>query len=131
MGKGATFSLKTVRAILTRIADDEERHAALAWRFIAWAIRQGGQSVANAVHDTAARTMGAALTTPIRPYPGLDVGTWHAHGRLTCQESRAVVQDTIATVLRPCLAQLDAAQERVQAYAPHEHARADVGDNRA
>jgi hypothetical protein len=46
----------TLRKLLERIADDEARHAALAYRFVRWAIEQGGQSVARAVRgafDTA------------------------------------------------------------------------------
>ncbi len=31
----------SVAALLRRIADDERRHAALAWRFVAWAVAEG------------------------------------------------------------------------------------------
>jgi hypothetical protein len=38
-----------VRAALLRIARDEERHAELAWRALAWAVRTGGDAVRGAL----------------------------------------------------------------------------------
>jgi hypothetical protein len=38
-----------VRAVLATIADDEARHAELAWRTVAWAVRTGGARVRRAV----------------------------------------------------------------------------------
>lgn len=38
-----------VAALLARIADDEARHAALAWKTLAWALRVGGAEVARAI----------------------------------------------------------------------------------
>lgn len=35
----------TIRAVLERIARDEERHAELAWRMLAWVLRSGGNGV--------------------------------------------------------------------------------------
>ncbi len=43
-----------VRKVLTTIADDEERHAELAWRTVAWALRAGGDDVRDAIEATAA-----------------------------------------------------------------------------
>jgi hypothetical protein len=43
-----------VARVLRKIADDEARHAALAWRTLAWAIATGGEPVRAAVR-TAAR----------------------------------------------------------------------------
>ncbi|HEX9296687.1 MAG TPA: ferritin-like domain-containing protein [Polyangiaceae bacterium] len=34
-----------IRAVLSRIADDETRHAELAWRFLRWAIADGGADI--------------------------------------------------------------------------------------
>jgi len=34
------------------MADDEERHAELAWRIVAWARRTGGETVARALDET-------------------------------------------------------------------------------
>ena len=38
--------------ILAAMADDEERHATLAWRIVAWARISGGDTVARALADT-------------------------------------------------------------------------------
>jgi hypothetical protein len=40
-----------VRASLARIAADEERHAELAWRALAWMLRVGGARVREAIRD--------------------------------------------------------------------------------
>jgi hypothetical protein len=47
------------RAVLARIAEDETRHAELAWRFVAWALEVGPASLrdrARAAFAEAART---------------------------------------------------------------------------
>src|SRR6185436_8861484 len=51
---GAQLELATdpaVRSVLARIAEDETRHAELAWRVVAWAIREGGDAVREAVRE--------------------------------------------------------------------------------
>jgi hypothetical protein len=52
--KAATSSDPIVRGVLTTIADDEERHAELAWRTVAWALRTGGDDVRDAIAAAAA-----------------------------------------------------------------------------
>ncbi len=54
-----------VRAILLEIADDEERHAELAWRTLAWAVREGGAALAHALAD-AVRDLERAGGDPTR-----------------------------------------------------------------
>lgn len=44
------------RRALATIADDEERHAELAWRMLAWALRAGGPSARAALEETIRRT---------------------------------------------------------------------------
>jgi hypothetical protein len=48
-----------VRDVLVAIADDEERHAELAWKTVAWALRTGGHDV----HDAVAAAARAALAS--------------------------------------------------------------------
>ncbi len=48
----ATESDPVVRSVLLRIAEDEERHAELAWRTLAWAVGVGGQPVLAALGQT-------------------------------------------------------------------------------
>jgi hypothetical protein len=52
--KAAAAQDPLVRDVLTQIADDEERHAELAWRTIAWALRTGGDDVRQALEAAAA-----------------------------------------------------------------------------
>jgi hypothetical protein len=44
-----------VKAALEQMALDEERHAALAWRILAWALARGGDDVASILRAEAAR----------------------------------------------------------------------------
>lgn len=41
----STVEDPALAAVLARIADDERRHAELAWRFVAWAVRAGSPAV--------------------------------------------------------------------------------------
>ncbi len=90
------------RAALARIADDEARHAALSWRFAAWAIARGGGAArdAAAAAFTAAlagleRAGGAAVEAP--------AAEWNAHGLLTPRDLRAVWARCRSEVLEPCV----------------------------
>lgn len=49
----------THAALLTAIADDEDRHAALSWRLVAWAIENGGREVRDAVIEAFRDPVGA------------------------------------------------------------------------
>lgn len=43
------------REALSRIADEEERHAELAWRMLAWGVRAGGRAARTALEETVRR----------------------------------------------------------------------------
>lgn len=49
--KLAEYNDPTVRDVLARVAADEERHAELAWRAVAWAVRAGGDVAREALED--------------------------------------------------------------------------------
>ncbi|MFT3766614.1 MAG: ferritin-like domain-containing protein [Minicystis sp.] len=92
-----------VRRALARIADDEEAHAALAWRFVAWAIALGGEPVRAAVTEAfadGARQMRAQQAAPIAD--GVDEASWHRFGRLTPAEADAVTTTALDDVIAPC-----------------------------
>src|SRR5262249_54427450 len=70
-----------LRSALERIAEDEARHAELAWRVVAWALSTKRADVRAAVV--------AAFETPLDHTPRLSEqarrvapASWHAHGRL-------------------------------------------------
>lgn len=89
-----------VRASLQAIAADEQRHAALAWRTVAWALRTGDQAVHHAVARAFATIPGAEEATD---EDGLEV-----HGRLSAASRAAVAQATWRQVIVPQAAALTA-----------------------
>ena len=91
-----------VQRVLARVVKDEERHAELAWRFLAWALRQGGPPVAEAAQRAFAAATEELDRMPTVDY-GVDVDVWHAHGRVTCAEARALSRAGIREVIAPCL----------------------------
>ena len=93
-----------VVAALEATVEDETRHAELAWKVVAWAIRQGGAPVRAAAERT---------FTEFRPPPApnidlsdVDLQQFAAHGRLTPERAREVALEAIANVVRPCAAGL-------------------------
>lgn len=88
-------------ASLRAIADDELRHAALAWRFVAWALdREPGLAPAiAAVFDSLA----LPDSTPER-FDSADRERLLAHGCLPADQRRRVQNDGIRALLRPCAA---------------------------
>ena len=53
--KHAKYTDSAIHEVLARIAADEERHAELAWRTVAWAVRAGGDEVKRAIAESLAR----------------------------------------------------------------------------
>jgi hypothetical protein len=92
---GATDS--EARETLERIAQDEEIHAELAWRFVAWAIRQGGEAVRSA----ASRAF-ASRAPESTPEPSVDEASFRRFGRLTAPETARVVNAAWQEVIQPC-----------------------------
>lgn len=90
---------RPVKAALNLIAKDEERHAALAWRFVSWALRQDDPEVAPAVR----RAFAAALPVPFPPDPeGQDHDTLlAAHGKLGALALHLAEREAVEQVLRP------------------------------
>lgn len=97
-----------LRAVYERIAEDESRHAELAFRFVAWAIAEGGGEVRNALSAAfaALRTSG----TPVRSR-GRDP-VLRAHGRLAEWEMRDVERRALSDVIVPCLGAVAAPPSR-------------------
>lgn len=95
-----------VRAALRQIANEEARHAELAWRVVGWAITSGGDDVRAA----AGRAFEAALATTPRSWdPSLDgiaPATLRAHGLLDEATAREVAERALADVIAPCAAAL-------------------------
>lgn len=99
----------TARRVLAKIARDEARHAELAWGFAAWAVREGGPSIARVFANSIARAAQATIDAPVRSYDGIDLDQWHAHGRVTCEEAREIARRAVRDVVTPALALLSPA----------------------
>jgi len=95
-----------VRQALERIADDEARHAELAWRFVAWTIRRMGAELGAELK----RELAGLLTVPARVVaesePPEVLAALHAGGRLTAGERECVAREGLRTVVGPCLSAL-------------------------
>ncbi|WP_437277146.1 hypothetical protein WME90_38810 [Sorangium sp. So ce375] len=93
-----------VRAALEVIAEDEARHAELAWLTVAWAIGAGGEPVRRAV----AEVFEAAAASLRRPPPpeaepgGGRAAALAAHGHLGGADVRALHSAALAQVVLPC-----------------------------
>jgi hypothetical protein len=91
-----------IKRVLEGIADDEGRHAALAWRTLHWAVREGGREVADAVREAAAQVLGGEPHTPATP----EHDDWARFGRLTAAEHEQSVRDARREIIAPMLAEL-------------------------
>ncbi|WP_437588270.1 ferritin-like domain-containing protein [Sorangium sp. So ce1000] len=93
-----------VRAALAAIAEDEARHAELAWLTVAWAIGAGGEPVRRAVVEV---FEAAAASLGRRPPPEAEPGGGRAaalaaHGHLARADLRALEGAALAQVVLPC-----------------------------
>jgi hypothetical protein len=86
-----------VRGVLAGIAADEARHAELAWRTVAWAIRVGGARVRAAVEEVFAG-LGRGGAQVIA---GAEDARLAAHGRLGAAALGEAAARAIEDVVRP------------------------------
>jgi hypothetical protein len=88
-----------VRRALERIAEDEARHAALAWKTVRWLIDAFGEPVHRAVAEAFANTPPPAAPRVARSVP-TDVA--RAFGRLEPAEAHAVLRRGYTEIVVPC-----------------------------
>ena len=97
---GATDT--AVRAALAEIAEDEARHAELAYRVVRWAIDVGGEAVRAAVLEVFAG-IGEGPHRVASATPAADVdAALAAHGRLPAALEDAVRRRALREVIAPC-----------------------------
>ncbi len=89
----------TIRAALEQIAEDEARHAELAWRFVAWALVGSDEALIAQAQRAFEATIEAGLQCT--GDGGLSEGVLHAHGRLSVAEQRRVHEQTVHQALIP------------------------------
>jgi len=104
-----------VRATLRVIADDEARHAALAWRTIAWALQHGGTTVEQALRRLLERPPALDAPDPMDAATRAKLGrAWTDHGRLDDAALAQAVLDAWQDIITPMLRTLlggDAARD--------------------
>ncbi len=100
------------REALRIIAADEAAHAALAWRTLAWALRDGGESVVHAVVERARASRIEAFEEvgqgEAKTLPEHELAELHAHGRLADADVRRTTHDAWLTILDPLLSRIRA-----------------------
>src|SRR5262249_49767296 len=91
-----------VRAVLADIAEDEARHAELAWRIVRWALATGDARVRRAVAAACAAQPPRTAAVP----DAIDATAWRESGRLLPHEHDAIAQGAMRDVIAPCAAVL-------------------------
>lgn len=102
-----------VRKALEEIARDEARHAELAWRFVAWAVRTGGAPVIQAVEAAFEESL-TSTTSPAAP-ARIDEGVLLAHGRALPEALRVAFAETIEHTIRPAMRMLIGGRDSARA----------------
>jgi hypothetical protein len=95
-----------VRAALVRIAEDEARHAELAWRTVAWAVRVGGRTVREAVERAFSVACSVLPMTEVRRGPSVRAGhatLLEAHGWMDAEARAMAVKSAIEDVVVPAV----------------------------
>jgi hypothetical protein len=96
-----------VRAALAVIAEDEARHAELAWRTVAWALRTGGDEVRLAITAVFAEI----TEPPISSDTAAASPALLAHGRLSGADLQATLARGLVEVVMPSARALLATSE--------------------
>jgi hypothetical protein len=92
-----------VRAALARIAADEARHAELAWRTVAWAVRAGGVAARAAFEQALVAALGRVAGARASGHVGHEGGSaaMAAHGRLDAATTARVTANAVADIVSP------------------------------
>ncbi len=90
-----------VRSVLSRIISDEEQHAALAWRTVAWAIARGGDEVRTAVASVFDQLQQHGMPHPARHATGPHAEALIAHGVPSESAVARALERGIAEVVLP------------------------------
>jgi len=94
-----------VCGVLAKIADDETRHAALAWATLGWACERGGDAVRDAVRGLAA-AMRAEVFAAAEVVAEVDAPRLARHGRLDAAGQQACVRAAWEGLIPGALAEL-------------------------
>jgi hypothetical protein len=88
-----------VKDALGRVAADEAAHAALAFRFVSWAIGVGGPPARETARSAFARELALRRSEPI--FEAVRESLVREHGLLPAAERRALRLEIVTRVLEP------------------------------
>ena len=91
------------RAALERIAEDEARHAELAWQFVAWAVQRGGQAIAGVLRSALERAESAERAADTCRGSEAAPAEWRRAGRLSDAERASLSHLAVRDIARPML----------------------------
>ena len=107
--EAAAHALPELREPLLLMAADEARHAALSWRFVAWALREDAAALGQlGVHQAIARALAEVVRQPVQGDPrelwlaGLSDDERLLGGRLAAGRQRSLTREILAEVVAPC-----------------------------
>ena len=86
--------------MLTVVAEQELGHAALAWRYLAWALQSGDRALRRAIAAVFAQAESAIGLGPETKLPS-DARSLRAHGWLPIEERRAIALTALREVVMP------------------------------
>lgn len=86
-----------LRGVLTRIADDELRHAQLAWRTLRWGLVHADESTRARVEEAIRVAMRRLAVDPVADRPASP-----RHGLLSAVQIGAVRRQALREVVEPC-----------------------------
>ncbi|GEM_PF-1534052 len=92
-----------VRDVLTTIADDESRHALLAWRCVKWAMLVGGERVRTALEAIVDAVPTVVMQPAIGDDAELDSSVASDHGRLDRATQEQLARSVVDDVVLPCV----------------------------
>ena len=90
-----------VRHALEQIIADEERHAELAWRTVAWCLQVGGPEVYAAVYQAFRSSFDAPIPVPVRHAAGEHRAVLVQHGIPDARTCRRALDRGVTEVVAP------------------------------
>jgi hypothetical protein len=109
-----------LRAVHARIGADEQRHAELAWRTLAWLVATNADLVDLAEACFVEAIDGASIDpAPRAPFdPALGAASAPSHGVLAPSDIGALRRQALRDVVRPCASELCGAARRAELREP-------------
>ena len=100
----------SLRAVLSRIADDEERHAAFSWRILAWALSVTGERGKEIAHDSFVAAFSHYTLDQQSDDTSLEVV-----GILSTRSMSLIRRDIFRNVIAPCALHLGFMEFEIEA----------------